>query len=164
MNIFITSGIGHGVTPLSAFDSALKDAGVHNYNLIILSSIIPPNSIVHLNKYTALQDEYGHRLYVVKAEMRSREVGKYIGAALGWYQLEDGRGIFVEYEGIDETEAGLEAMLRQQVKDSIIDLCNFRKFKIIESSIKMQLSMVQVKNSPACALVLAVYQSESWHD
>ena len=46
MDIKVVCGVGSGKTALSAFDSALKDAGVYNYNLITLSSIIPPDSII----------------------------------------------------------------------------------------------------------------------
>src|SRR3989338_7464484 len=104
MNIHIVTGKGHGKTLLSAFDAALKDAGTYNYNLIYLSSIIPPGSVVNVSKMQEYTEQYGHRLYVVQAEARSRESGKYIGAALGWYQLPDGRGVFVEHAEIAETK------------------------------------------------------------
>ena len=45
MKIIVTSGTGEGPTSLAAFDAALLDAGVANYNLICLSSIIPPGSM-----------------------------------------------------------------------------------------------------------------------
>lgn len=44
--IYVTSGIGEGQTNLSAFDAALWDAGIANFNLIKLSSVIPPHSKV----------------------------------------------------------------------------------------------------------------------
>ena len=44
MEIQISTGIGIGPTQLSAFDSALNNAGVANYNLLKLSSVIPPKS------------------------------------------------------------------------------------------------------------------------
>ena len=47
----VFSGIGKGETALSAFDAALKQAGVYNYNLICLSSIIPPGAIVKEVEY-----------------------------------------------------------------------------------------------------------------
>ncbi len=48
MKIYISSGRGTGPTSLSAFDAALNEAGVANYNLIRLSSIIPPDSKIIL--------------------------------------------------------------------------------------------------------------------
>ncbi len=44
MKIKVTYGIGEGATKLAAFDRALFDAGIANYNLIKLSSVIPENS------------------------------------------------------------------------------------------------------------------------
>ena len=74
MRIPLVSGIGHGKTLLSSFDDALQRCGVCNYNLIPLSSVIPPRSeIVLVDRYATPPDEYGHRLYVVKADMRSDE-------------------------------------------------------------------------------------------
>ena len=162
MIIYITSGKGYGRTPLSAFDAALKDAGVYNYNLLILSSIIPPSSVIKVGKIVTTEEDYGNRLYIVKAEMRSRESGKYIGAALGWYQLSDGRGVFVEHEEIGETKAAVEANLTEDVRKSLTDLCRSRKFPMQEKDINIKTSIVKVENSPASALVIAVYQSESW--
>ncbi|HTO01714.1 MAG TPA: pyruvoyl-dependent arginine decarboxylase, partial [Microthrixaceae bacterium] len=46
LTINVSGSVGHGPTSLSAFDSALAGAGVSNFNLIRLSSVIPPNSIV----------------------------------------------------------------------------------------------------------------------
>jgi arginine decarboxylase len=42
----VVTGIGTGSTALSAFDGALRDAGVANYNLIRLSSVVPAHTAV----------------------------------------------------------------------------------------------------------------------
>ena len=46
MKIDIVWGRSEGKTLLSAFDKALVKAGIHNFNLIPLSSVIPQNSVV----------------------------------------------------------------------------------------------------------------------
>lgn len=162
MLITITSGVGFGKTLLSAFDGALKDAGVHNYNLLCLSSIIPPQSKIKIAKYKSEQNDYGNRLYVVKADMRSRESGKYIGAAIGWYQLPDGRGVFVEHEEIGETKSSVESNLTEDVRKSLSDLCKIRNYQAVEKDFKMKMVITKVKDSPASVLVIAVYKSEVW--
>jgi len=43
MRIDIVWGESEGKTLLSAFDRALLNAGIHNFNLISLNSVIPPN-------------------------------------------------------------------------------------------------------------------------
>lgn len=42
MKIDVVWGHGEGKTSLSAFDRTLLEAGIHNLNLIPLSSVIPP--------------------------------------------------------------------------------------------------------------------------
>lgn len=163
MEIKVVCGIGHGKTTLSAFDSALKEAGVYNYNLIILSSIIPPNSsISKVRKYETPEEEYGHKLYLIKAEIRSDEAGKFIAAGLGWYQLEDGRGVFVEHEIKGETRVAVKSEINLRIKNSLKDLVKFRGGKFGESKVRSAISLTQIKDSPTCVLVLAVYQSEGW--
>ena len=163
MEIEVVCGVGTGKTVLSAFDSALKDAGVFNYNLITLSSIIPPGSKVSkVRQYETPPEEYGHKLYLVKAEYRSEEAGKYIAAGVGWYQLEDGRGIFVEHEIKGETRVAVESDIKLRIKNSLKDLAKFRNIKFDEAKVHSATAITQIKNSPTCVLVLAVFQSESW--
>lgn len=38
----VVSGIGEGKYPILAFDSALRDAGIGDFNLVKVSSILPP--------------------------------------------------------------------------------------------------------------------------
>ncbi len=163
MDIKVVCGVGRGKTTLSAFDSALKDAGVYNYNLIVLSSIIPPDCVISkIKRYVTPPEEYGYKLYVIKAEIRSEEAGKYIAAGLGWYQLEDGRGIFVEHEIKGETRVAVESEISLRIKNSLKDLAKFRNIRFDESKAKSVVSIAHIKDKPTCALVLAVYQSEGW--
>ena len=162
MDICITTGAGYGKSPLSAFDAALNDAGVHNFNLIYLSSIIPAETSIKFKKFTASRRQYGDRLYVVRAEIRSRESGKYIGAALGWYQLKNGRGVFVEHEEIGETESAVKSNLTTEVKRSLTDLCRSRGYPNTEKRMQIKMRILKVTDSSACALVVAVYKSEKW--
>ncbi len=48
--IALAAGLGEGPTQLAAFDAALRDAGVANYNRICLSSVIPPGSVIERRK------------------------------------------------------------------------------------------------------------------
>lgn len=165
MDIKVVSGIGKGKTTLSAFDAALKEAGVYNYNLITLSSIIPPGSkVTRIDKFETPPEEYGYRLYVIKAEVRSEEAGKYISAGLGWYQLKDNKGVFVEHEIKGETKVAVKSEIETRIRNSLKDLCRFRGIKFEESRIKSTVAITQIKNSPTSVLVLAVYESEGWRN
>jgi arginine decarboxylase len=162
MKIYLTTGVGFGKTPISAFDAALKDAGVYNFNLITLSSVIPPGSEIVFEKMPTKDSEWGNKLYCVKAEMRSRSSGRYIGAALGWYQVEGGKGVFVEHEETGETEESVKLSLEEEVKNSIKDLCEARGIEFDEEKLGSKINITQVKEQPASVLVVAAYKSEGW--
>lgn len=164
MDIKIVAAIGRGKTLLSSFDNALQGCGVCNYNLIPLSSVIPPQTTIITDQaYTTPDEHFGHKLYVVKAEERSDHAGKAVGAAIGWIQRPDGRGLFVEHEFVGESEHIVEETLRSLVTNSLKDLCTFRKFDINESDIHMKLITAPVTDQPTCALVLATYKAEGWN-
>jgi arginine decarboxylase len=155
MEIRVASAVGRGVTPLAAFDAALRGAGVEDYNLIPLSSVIPPGSTVTRGRFATPPGEYGHRLYVVMARHEATRIGEEAWAGLGWTQ-EPGsaRGLFVELHGSSrrtvETEIGstLEAMKQARSYD----------YGKNESEIAGGVC----EGEPLCALVIAVYASEGW--
>src|SRR3989344_3563037 len=62
MLISLTYGKGTGKTELSAFDAALWDAGIGDFNLITLSSVIPPDSRVEIRKLPRGKQRIGDSL------------------------------------------------------------------------------------------------------
>jgi len=153
--INITSGIGEGQTHLSAFDAALWEAGVANFNLIKLSSIIPPASAISVKQLKNNgKNSFGNKLYVVLACKKENERGREAWAGIGWVQAKDGRGLFVEHEGSQKTE------VIRLIKESLIDMTKYRKEDYGE--IQYQVAGVQCKDKPVCAVVIAVYESQNW--
>ncbi len=156
MKIVITTGTGEGPTAVAAFDAALRSAGVENYNLIPLSSIIPPGSTIERATFVTLVDEYGHRLYVVMARRDEHVGGGAAWAGVGWTQEPgDGRGLFVELHGdskigVQEAiEATLAAMMTSRGR--------------AYGPIHCELAGIVCRGQPVCALVIAVYQSQGWN-
>lgn len=163
MTISVVSGVGQADTLLSSFDDALQKCGVYNYNIIPLSSVIPPKSdIVELDFYRTPEKEYGHRLYVVKADMRSDHAGKVIAAGIGWYQWGDKRGVFVEHETIGSTQATVEDEMNFRIAHSLKDLCQFRGIPFNPDMVGKRIATAQVKDKPTSVIALAVYKSQSW--
>jgi arginine decarboxylase len=163
MQIPLVAGVGYGSTLPSAFDDALRACGVLNYNLIPLSSVIPPaTTIVPKERYTPSRDEHGHRLYVVKADMRSDHAGWHVGAGIGWYQWGDGRGVFVEHEAIGPTRAAVATEMDYRICQSLFDLCVSRSVPFEMERLRSKRVYAEVGNQPTCGLVLAVFQSEAW--
>lgn len=157
MKITITAGTGEGPTPLAAFDKALLDAGVANYNLIYLSSIIPPNSVIERKQYVTPPDEYGHRLYLVMACQRTEQAGTSAWAGIGWTQESaSGKGLFVELHGSSQSE--VEQAIDQTLTSMIVSRpCPY-------GPIQCEVVGKTCIDKPVCALVLAVYKSEGWDD
>jgi len=164
MQIRVVSATGTGYTTLSAFDNALKSAGVYNYNIIALSSIIPPRSkVTKEDRIDMDPGEFGWRLYVVKADIRSRELNKVIAAGLGWYLLDDGCGLFVEHtiETVSPMDVA-EDEVKVKIHTSLADLCAFRDVQFDKKKVHSSVAVCQVTSRPRCALALAVYKAEPW--
>lgn len=159
MKIHITPGIGSGPTKLSAFDAALNDAGIANYNLIRLSSVIPPKSELVVHDQTVptkiMPGEWGDRLYVVMAEQRVDTPNTEAWAGVGWVQdKKTGRGLFVEHEGSSETK------VRRDIEQSLNALMATRNVDF--GPIQMKVVGKTCTHHPVCAMVVAIYQASDW--
>lgn len=163
MNIFLVSGVGYGSTSLSAFDAALEVAGIHNFNLLKLSSVIPTNARVNVvPRLCPDPAEHGYLLYVVMAEARSEIQATSIAAGLGWYQLDDGRGVFAEHEDTSQTIAAheLEHRVADRLRNTVEDLCHRRGWPLEDRRLRFQTISCQTEDRPASALVAAIYESQ----
>jgi arginine decarboxylase len=156
MKIVITTGTGEGPTAVAAFDAALLRAGVENYNLIPLSSIIPPGSSIERSTFVTPTDEYGHRLYVVMARCDAGTAGTEAWAGVGWTQEpESGRGLFVELHGSSQ------AVVQEAIEATLKSMQASRGH--IYSPIQCEVAGIVCREKPVCAIVVAVYQSEGWN-
>ena len=156
MKIVITSGAAEGPTALAAFDEALRTAGVENYNLIPLSSIIPANSIIERARFVTPLDEYGHRLYVVMARCDTDMIGTAAWAGVGWTQEEEtGRGLFVELHAACKHEVD------EAIEATLVSMMASRQRVYLP--IQSEVSGIVCRGKPVCAVVIAVYQSEGWN-
>lgn len=156
MIIQIAAGTGAGPTKMSAFDAALNNAGVANYNLIKLSSIIPAGSKVQSKeKIITPLGNWGDRLYVVIAEIRVDTPNVEAWAGIGWVQdKKTGKGLFVEHEGASESA------VKHDIQQSLQAMMSIRKVEF--GPIHVKVAGVTCKHEPVCALVIAVYQASNW--
>jgi arginine decarboxylase len=156
MKIVITAGTGEGPTTVAAFDAALRRAGVENYNLIPLSSIIPPGSTIERATFVTPADEYGHRLYVVMARSDAQTAGDEAWAGVGWTQEpENRRGLFVELH--DTSKIGVQ----EAIEATLVSMTASRGRTY--DPIQYEVAGIVCHGKPVCALVIAVYQSEGWN-
>ena len=152
--IYITYGTGEGLTELSAFDKALFDAGIGNYNLIKLSSVIPENSQIVVKKISWNQKEQGYKLYVILSECIETTIGKEAWVGLGWIQDETGKGLFIEIKGLSKEE------VKKLIDDSLKNMQEYRPERY--GKINYKLVGIKCEGKPVCAVVAAVFKSEGW--
>lgn len=165
LRIAVRATVGEGHTELSAFDDALLRCGVHNYNIIPLSSVIPPGAeIVEAAVESPPDEEFGHRLYVVKAEARSSEPDSVVAAGIGWYQWDDGRGVFVEHEDVVPLGSieHVRTHIFTQITTTLHDLVDRRGATWDPAAVGSVIAATRIDQQPACALALAIYQSQGW--
>lgn len=156
MKINITAGTGVGPTELAAFDHALVSAGVANFNLIYLSSVLPPSSnvVVH-DKPVIPKGNWGDRLYVVMAQRRTSQRNQEVWAGIGWIQdPKTKQGLLVEHEGHSKSEVS------DDIKNSLKALAENRGMEF--GPINMHIIGKKCVALPVCALVVAVFESSSW--
>lgn len=156
MKIQISKGVGDGPTELAAFDQALVKAGIANFNLIYLSSVLPPGSdVIAPDKPTRPAGDWGDRLYLVIAQMRTIQRNQEVWAGIGWMQdLKTKQGLLVEHEGHNEGE------VRADIENSLKALAKNRRQEF--GPIHMEVVGGRCENRPVCALVVAVFESEPW--
>lgn len=159
LSISVAEGVGSGPTALSAFDAALRSAAIANFNLIVLSSVIPTGSLpVKVQEHPSPPPgEWGDRLYIVMAEERVQERNVEAWAGLGWVQDDGtGRGLFVEHHGHSE------ATVRADISASLHALMAGRDESF--GDVQMHLAGTTCGEVPVCALVVAVFESQSWSE
>jgi arginine decarboxylase len=156
VHIQVSKGIGIGPTELAAFDQALVHAGVANFNLIYLSSVLPPNSKLNItDNPKPPAGNWGDRLYVVMAQMRVSHRNHEAWAGIGWIQdPRTKQGLLVEHEGHSEAE------VQADIHHSLLALARNRNMEF--DAPQMVVAGTRCVDLPACALVVAVFESATW--
>jgi len=107
--IRVVWGTAEGPTELAAYDAALAAAGVENYNLVTLSSVIPAAPTLEAVGTAPDLGAVGNELHVVESSAAAAP-GETAAAGIGWARSESGRGIFYEVAGqtADAVEAEID--------------------------------------------------------
>jgi arginine decarboxylase len=151
--ITIRTAAASGRTSLSAFDAALLGAGVANFNLVRLSSVIPQRSRISFDR-TPLPGQHGDRLYAVWASACAEVPGETVWAGIGWVRDPSGRGLFVEHT------AGSEESVLELIRMSLEDLSAHRGGGY--GAVQSVTVCAHHDDRPACALAIATYDVAGW--
>jgi arginine decarboxylase len=157
LDIQVSRGAGAGPTRLASFDAALYAAGVGGYNIIRLSSVIPPHAVVRVVAGDDLvKGVQGDVAYCVYAAAYASTPGEQAWAGIAWADQVDGSGagLFVEHA------AASEFTLRRDL-DATLEAMSFHRGHGYQMAGQILSSAVCV-DRPVCAVVVAIYGTAGW--
>tara|TARA_B100001029_G_scaffold169334_1_gene164132 strand:- start:1061 stop:1603 length:543 start_codon:yes stop_codon:yes gene_type:complete len=80
---FVTKGVGISKEKLTSFEMALRNADIAQYNLVKVSSIMPPHTEIITKKRGLKKLSAGQIVYVVLSESSTNEPERRIAASIG---------------------------------------------------------------------------------
>ncbi len=81
--IFFTTGVGVHLDKLASFEMALRDARIARYNLVTISSILPPHCEFVEREEGVERLQAGEIVFCVLSKASSNEPGVHLGASVG---------------------------------------------------------------------------------
>lgn len=149
--IRVVWGSATATTAMAAYDAALADAGVENYNLTPVSSVIPAGAEVRVAATAPDLGPAGERLTVVQGR-RTVAPGADAPACagLGWRVTDDGRGIFYEASGADS------ATVRETIETGLAAGLALRDWRAVDGDVQLETARTDA-DGYATAVVLAAY-------
>ena len=147
----IVWGSATGPTAMSAYDAALADGNIHNYNLVTVSSVIPAGPPLEVVGTAPDLGPAGNRLTVVqsKATLAPGEEGPAV-AGIGWTRSESGRGIFYEATGNDTAD------VQQTIEDGLAAGKRLRDWEFIDEETVIRAAPTS-EDAHTALVVCAVY-------
>ncbi len=82
-HVFLTKGVGRHREKLSSFEMALRVAQIHAYNLVMVSSILPPGCQVITRRKGLERLSPGQITFVVMSKAATNEPNRLLGASVG---------------------------------------------------------------------------------
>jgi arginine decarboxylase len=104
--IFLTKGVGKHREKLTSFEAALRDAGIAPFNIVRVSSILPPGAKILPRSKGIQQLSPGEIIHAVVAESSANEPHRLLAASIGVAIPSDRSqyGYLSEYHSFGETE------------------------------------------------------------
>jgi arginine decarboxylase len=104
--LFLTKGVGKHKEKLTSFEAALRDAGIAPFNIVRVSSILPPDARILSRSKGIKQLSPGEIVHAVMAESSANEPHRLIAASIGVAVPRDRSqyGYLSEYHSYGETE------------------------------------------------------------
>ncbi|AAM06385.1 TPA: arginine decarboxylase, pyruvoyl-dependent [Methanosarcina acetivorans] len=102
--VFFTSGVGLHSEKLESFEVSLRDAGIEKFNLVTVSSILPPNCEIVTKEEGLKELSPGEVVFCVMSRISSNEPGKTLSTSVGCALPRDisKHGYISEYHAYEE--------------------------------------------------------------
>jgi len=81
--LFFTKGVGHDPEMLRSFENALENAGIARFNLVPVSSIVPPGCKVIPRERGLAMLQDGQIVFVILSKCSSNERRRLLSASIG---------------------------------------------------------------------------------
>ncbi|MGB9131121.1 MAG: arginine decarboxylase, pyruvoyl-dependent [Methanosarcina sp.] len=81
--VFFTSGVGTHPEQLESFEVALRDAGIEKFNLVTVSSILPPNCKIVSREEGLNELDPGEIVFCVLSRISSNEPRRMLSTSVG---------------------------------------------------------------------------------
>ena len=104
--LFLTNGRGVHEDRLTSFEYALRDAGISGTNLVLISSIFPPNAKLVSRNEGLKQIKPGQILFTIYSKNQTNEPHRLCSASVGIARPKDTNryGYLSEYESYGQNE------------------------------------------------------------
>jgi arginine decarboxylase len=104
--IFLTKGVGSHKERLTSFELALRDAGIASYNLVYVSSIVPPSCFVLPRTEVLELLKPGQIIFCVMSRIDTNEPNRLMAAAIGMALPHDRKvyGYLSEHKSYGQTQ------------------------------------------------------------
>jgi len=105
--IFLTKGVGRHKEKLASFELALRDAGIAQFNLVTVSSILPPNCKIITREKGLEKMSAGQIIHCVMARNETDENNRLVVSSIGCAIPADNNtyGYLSEHHAFGETES-----------------------------------------------------------
>lgn len=153
--VLVTGGTGFGSTELTAFDAALQDAGIHDANLIRISSITPAGAETQRPAPQELADQIEPGAYIpaVYSWKASEQTGQRVYAAVAGGTLEEGYGINVEDHGIGDEEE----VVRERCRTMLEEMAERRGSALSDTWVRYETLTIPESTDCGAAVAAIVY-------
>jgi arginine decarboxylase len=114
--VFLTKGKGQHRQRLVSFELALREAGISPFNLVRVSSILPPDCRLVSRAEGLRKLKLGQVVFLVMSENSTAEDHRLISASIGLaipQNKEDQYGYLAEHEGFGESEKEVRAQAEE---------------------------------------------------